>query len=336
MCVEKKAKRAADIYFDNDFPKLYEKIEGGRTIKFSFKCEYGSIRHNFLSRPIPELINGIQYFDAITAYGYGGPIIESLIDEGEKPKLLGAFEKAFSVYCEKNNIVSEFVRFHPIFGNGKDFAEVYNTEHDRNTVATNLKDYPDFLNEEYSKGCRKNIRQALNKGVTVEIIEKPESLDEFKEIYYSTMDRNNASEYYYFQEGYFEKCLNLYRDSILLVKALYEGKVIAAGFYFVWDKMVHIHLSGTLSEYLFLSPAYILRYGVTDWAQKNGYELIHHGGGRSNSEEDSLFKFKKQFGKNTEYPFYIGKKIWNKPVYDELCRITNTGETGFFPAYRKR
>src|SRR5699024_5842406 len=107
--------------------------------------------------------------------------------------------------------------------------------------------------EEFSKSARKNVRRSLREGVSYEIIENPDSIDEFLEIYYSTMDRNEADDYYYFGEEYFKKCLELFPENILIVKALYEEKTIAMGFYFIYDKYIHTHLSGTLSEYLNLS-----------------------------------------------------------------------------------
>src|SRR5699024_11094695 len=126
---------------------------------------------------------------------------------------------------------------------------------------------------------------------------KPSDVSKFKKFYYSTMDRNNATEYYYFNDEYFNACVELFKDNLLLVESVYEGKTIAMGFYFIYDDIIHIHLSGTLSEYLNLSPACILRYGVTEWGKENGYKIIHHGGGRTNDPDDSLYKFKKQFGK---------------------------------------
>lgn len=107
------------------------------------------------------------------------------------------------------------------------------------------------------------------------------------------------------------------------------------GFYFVYNDIIHIHLSGTLSEYLYLSPAYILRYAITNWGKENNYKLIHHGGGRSDSSEDGLYQFKKRFSKNTEFEFYVGKKIWNEEIYNELCKKSGN-EIEFFPGYRKK
>src|SRR5699024_2011904 len=141
------------------------------------------------------------------------------------------------------------------------------------------------------------------------VIEKPTDVSKFKQFYYSTMDRNSASNYYYFNDSYFNKCLEYFRDNLLLVESIYQGQTIAMGFYFIYENIIHIHLSGTLSEYLHLSPAYILRYGVTEWGKENGYSLIHHGGGRTNDVKDSLYTFKKQFGNNTDFKFHIGKKI---------------------------
>lgn len=109
-----------------------------------------------------------------------------------------------------------------------------------------------------------------------------------------------------------------------------------AGIYFAFKDIIHIHLSGTLSEYLFLSPAYILRYAVTLFGIENGYKLIHHGGGRTNSIDDSLYLFKKNFALKYDTDFYVGRKIWNKDIYNKLCEIKNVDKNEeYFPAYRK-
>ena len=114
-------------------------------------------------------------------------------------------------------------------------------------------------------------------------------------------------------------------------------KVIAAGMYFLYDKIIHVHLSGTKSEYLYLSPAYVLRYALALWGKEHGYEVIHHGGGRSNAEDDSLYLFKKQFASRTKFDFYVGRKIWMPDKYMDIC-INNgiSTENAYFPAYRAK
>jgi len=47
--------------------------------------------------------------------------------------------------------------------------------------------------------------------------------------------------------------------------------------------------------------------------------------------------YKKKFGKNTNFDFYIGKKIWNKKLYDQFVMMSGNEETkneDFFPLYR--
>jgi len=324
-----------DIYFDPNYGKLYEKAENGKAVCWSYDGPEGYVSHQFIQREIPITISGGPWFDIVTPYGYGGPVVESVTEGYSRDELVHAFQQEFSAYCATNRIVSEFVRFHPLVNNAKDFAGIYRGECIRHTLGTNLKDYDDPVGVEFSKGCRKNIRQAIRKGVSWRVTPHPEQIDVFKEIYYSTMERNGASDYYYFDDEYFEHCLAWFRDNLLFVEAIFEGKTIAAGLYFVFDKIIHIHLSGTRSEYLHLSPAYILRYAVAMWGKENGYYVIHHGGGRSNARDESLFLFKKQFAQNTEFEFWVGRKIWNTDIYGILCEACGADRNSpFFPAYR--
>ena len=113
----------------------------------------------------------------------------------EAKELVHGFVTSFQKYCEENNVLNEFIRFHPIFKNDQYFREHYTVEHIRNTIGTNLRDYCDPVQSEFSKSCRRNIRNALKRGITFEVVEKPQSLSDFKRIYYSTMKRNEAEEY---------------------------------------------------------------------------------------------------------------------------------------------
>lgn len=236
-------------------------------------------------------------------------------------------------YVIEHNIVSEFVRFHPVVGNALDFQKIYEVEWDRHTVATDLLHYS--LEEEFGKSAKKNIQRALKAGIEYEVIENPTDVSEFIEIYHSTMDRNQAEEYYYFGEEYFSNCLSQFREHIIYIKVIFQGKVIAAGFYFYYGNILQAHLSGTLSEYLSLSPAYVVKYATADWDRSHGIHYIHYGGGTDCSEENSLYQFKKKFGKHTKFDFYVGKKVWNEAVYMELCKRKGVRmDTGFFPAYR--
>ncbi|MFD1861984.1 GNAT family N-acetyltransferase [Planococcus chinensis] len=323
-----------DLYFEENYGKLYEAMEGGETVVFDFSHHAGRIRHLFIKREIPYPLQGGPFYDLVTPYGYGGPLI-LYVEAGRKSELVAEFEQAFQSYCKENKVVSEFVRFHPLVENAQDFTACYEVTFYRHTIITNLAAHEDPIQQEYSSSCRRDIRHALKAGMEYRIIEKPESLALFKTLYYSTMQRNEASRYYYFDDAYFSKCLELFKENLVLVEVWYEGQVIGMSLNFTSGKILHAHLTGTLKEFHHLFPALILQYGLAVWGKANGFELVHHGGGRTNLPDDTLYLFKKKFGRQAEGEFFVGKKIWNADVYGALCEATGKrGDQAFFPAYR--
>lgn len=322
-----------DIYFEPDYARLYE-TEDARAEEYRFENEYGVITNLYLKRKIPAALSGDDtYYDIITPYGYGGPVIHSCTD---KEKLIDAYMADFSHYTEKAHIVDEFVRFHPLIGNGKDFQKAYGAVFDRKTVGTNLT-YDDVIGTEFSKHKRKDIRNLLkNPEIRYEVDEQPETLKDFTEVYYSTMDRDRAEDFYYFDDRYFDQMLRSFSGHITTGKVFLGEKLIAMGIYFRYGRYLHAHLSGTISEYLDYSPAYILKYALALYGHEKGYEVIHYGGGSSRAPDNGLYLFKKDFGKNTEFDFYIAKKIWNEEQYGRICEAAGADvKSPFFPAYRE-
>ena len=321
-----------DIYFEPNYAKLYETGDI-KAVEYVFECEYGLITNLFMKRIISvDLPDGIQYYDIITPYGYGGPVIHYTTD---RDKLISAYMEDFFHYTVRENIVSEFVRFHPLLENGIDFKDAYNAIYDRKTVGTNLT-YDDVIGTEFSKHKRKDIKKILkNPDIHYEVDEHPETLDDFVEIYYSTMERDSADDYYFFKRDYFQNMLNGLREHIIVGKVYLRDKLIAMGIYFRYGKYLHAHLSGTLTDFLEYSPAYILKYALAIYGHENGYKIIHYGGGSSRAEDNGLYKFKKDFGKNTQFDFYIAKVIWNRDAYLQICKKAGVDiKTDFFPAYR--
>ena len=252
----------------------------------------------------------------------------------DKTSLVRSFEKAFSEYCEDHHIVSEFVRFHPIANNADDFTTMYDIHLHNKTVGTNLRDFEDPFAEEFSKSTRKTVRRALKEGLRYSIDKGLDSIEDFKAIYYETMNRNEASEGYYFPESYFSNLQNHLSDSLLTCRVLHNDKTIAMSLCLYSEDVLHVHLSGTLDDYLYLSPSYILRYAYVGWGKENRIHLIHHGGGTTGAPDDSLYLFKKKFGQHTEFSYYIGKKIWDNDRYSQLIDREMPLQNDFFPLYR--
>ena len=323
-----------DIYFEPSYAKIYT-FNQEEVHEFIHKNEYGLISNLFIKRKIEVILpDGNNYFDIVTPYGYGGPFIHYFTD---KEKLITSYMETFEEYALNNNIISEFVRFHPILGNGVDFEKSYNSIFERKTVGTNLT-FKDVITSEFSKHKRKEIKKILNNpDIHYEIDENPQDLTDFIKIYYSTMDRNGANKYYYFDNEYFQKLLRSLPKNLITCKVFHKNQLISMGIYFRYNKFLHAHLSGTLSEYLEFSPSYLLKYAMAIYGHEKGFDVIHYGGGSSPSPENGLYKFKKDFGNKTEFDFYIAKKIWNEKKYKEICELTHSDiNSAFFPAYRNQ
>ena len=327
--------RKLDIYFNLDYGDLCTFIESGKCLLFECKTENGIIKNMFIKRQVPWLVDGKVYYDIITPYGYGGPIV---CEANDIHALVNDYEKQFRKYCEENDIVSEFIRFHPIFRNWEPFYECYTVEYSRQTVGTNLKDFDDPVSSEFSKSARKELRKAVRNGVTCSIHKSPSDLSTFRKLYEETMDRNNASSMYYFPDNYYKLLTSTLKPYVLEIQAHLNGEIIASELYFTQGEYLHAHLLGSNEQLLNSGGGIMLEATAAKWGKENGYHFIHHGGGRTSAIEDPLFLYKKKFGKNTLFEFYTGKKIWNKRVYSKLREIREQMEMpineSYFPIYR--
>ena len=156
-----------DVYYLSGYVKAFQ-LHGDGT-PLLFYCEYGSVRginvvmkrdialdEHFTGR-LPEN----TYFDFSTPYGYGGWLIEN--PWGENIALLF---REYSEYCRCCNVVSEFVRFHPIVENYQYVKNFYNTVFLGETVAMDLSSKEVIFNN-LKKENRKKIRKAEHLGVQV-------------------------------------------------------------------------------------------------------------------------------------------------------------------------
>ena len=212
------------------------------------------------------------------------------------------------------------------------------------------KDIEEIWKKEFKKNNRNAIRKSRKNGIEIFMCSADgsnynEVMNQFKQLYYSTMDKNNASNYYYFDKKYFSNFRRLLNCNHKLFYAVYNNKIIAASLVMFIDKYVHMHLSASNKEYIELSPNNPLDYEIIKWANYNGYKFVHHGGGTSSDQNDRLLKYKASFSKSTS-DFHLGYKIHNEKVYKELCSLNeninvngandiyNYGDKSYFPLYR--
>lgn len=268
------------------------------------------------------------WFDFVTPYGYGGWLIEG---DGDSTKLLYSYQS----WCQENNVVSEFVRYHPVLENHKNSELFYDVLALGCTIAMDLSN-PETIWNNFTSKNRNMVRKAQKSGIVIYNGRYPKIFERFREVYNLTMDKDDAEDYYYFKPDFYQSVMMELPHEAQVFYAELDGKVIATSIMLAANGRLNYHLSGALSEYKSLAPTNLLIYMAALWGCHNGCKTLHLGGGVGSSE-DSLYKFKKSFYRGKPCRFHIGKKMFMDEKYQELVRMRNQSEinnSGFFPKYR--
>ena len=320
-----------DTYYLSGYVKAFNIHGDGDPLLFYYNDGHNRGINVSMKRSIIEdshfkgVLDDDRYFDLATPYGYGGWLIE-----GNTVQLFKDYER----WCLKNNIVSEFVRFHPLIGNHEAVGEHYDVIPLGATVAMDLSS-PEVIWENIVSKNRNMIRKAIKNGVRVYNGRFPQIFQEFKEVYDSTMDKDEAEEYYYFDNKFYKSILEDLPENAQIFWAEKDGVVIAASIMLECNGFMNYHLSGSMREYSSLAPTNLLLYKAAIWGSTHGLKSLYLGGGVG-SGEDSLFKFKKAFYKGELHRFYIGRKVFDSDVYQELTMMRGDSieNVNYFPVYR--
>lgn len=325
-----------DIYYYSHHAKLYE-IHGDGTPTLIYYADetcrgihVGMLRDIAQNDTFKNVIEEDTYFDLTTPYGYGGFLIEGKLTESSMFRL----KQEYLRYCQQNNIVSEFVRFHPLLNNSNDTQSIFNVEEVGQTVTIDLSD-KELIWDNYDSSNRRNIRKAIKSGVKINWGVDPRLIDEFIPLYNSTMKRDKAKDYYYFDREYYDYLLENLGKNIMFFYATLKEEIIAMAIIYISNKNMHYHLSASKQKHNNLYPTNYLLHEVALWGNMHGFTSFHLGGGLG-ANDDNLLKFKQKFNKKSITTFSTGKKIYNKEIYNHLVKVRDLDNTGleFFPLYR--
>lgn len=321
----------ADIYFLEKYGQLYEEPNDSTLEVFTHRSRFGNVRNMFIKRKIPVQVDNLSYFDILTPYGYGGPVASNVVD---LKSLVSEYFEHFSEYCQKNSIVSEFVRFH--FFENSNIKDLFQGSVERigpHIIRDlSLPQYTDM-----SRSIKAGARKGLESGIEVVIDETGEHLDDFLKIYLSTMDHNDATGFYYFKRDFFERLNTSLIGKFVYIHAFIDGNMIASGLNLYGPEYAYAFLGGTHSEFYHHQPSMLIELKSIEYFKNLGLSYYVLGGGYTN--DDGIYRFKRKFARNGVYDYYVGNVIHNDFVYKKLVdsRKTEPGfdpNTKFFPAYR--
>jgi hypothetical protein len=307
------------LYKNKDYAAIVSAFENGGTSEiFEVKNENDRAFYSFIKRDISAEIFGVehgQYFDIITPFDYGGIYCSS-------PAILPIFFEKFSAWCKENSIVSEFIRFDP--------CEVF----DIKTISSyiEIKKINELIYIDltidfwqcYSKGRKSDIARV--KKEACDIYET--TIESFYPLYLDSMIRNKAHDYFYF---YKDALQNLVNEKFARVFAIAINERLMSSIIILDDNdRSYYFLGASQTDMINTDANTVLLHEVALRLKSEGRQKFFLGGGR-----EGVYNFKQRFSKKT-LPYYIGCKIHNKEVYDDLVRLAGRDENNFFPKYREK
>lgn len=205
------------------------------------------------------------------------------------------------------------------------------------TIAMDLAS-PEVIWENIISKNRNMIRKAEKFGVEIHHSSDPGLFSVFREIYDETMRSDDAEEYYFFDDEFYESIAKDLDGNYQIFYATYQETIISIAIIIFANGHMHYHLSGSIRDYRSLAPSNLLLYKAALWGYENGYKTFHLGGGVG-AGEDPLYRFKAAFNRNSDYRFAIGKLIIDDEAYHKLLQLRGFSEDeksriSYFPQYR--
>lgn len=329
-----------DVYYLSGYVKAFQVHGDGEPLLFYYHdaglrgvCVF--MKRDISMLPIyASLLTPREYFDLLTPYGYGGFIFEGDTSQ----KTFHVFQEAFVELLQREKIVSLFIRYHPQIENARYLPSLFSPVDVGKTIEMDIRS-PEVIWNNLTSKNRNMIRKAGKLGVSICHGKGLQLFAVFKKIYNSTMDKDNASAYYYFEDQFYLSINNDFASNHEIFYALYGGKIVAMSIMLYANQRMHYHLSGSFWEYRSLAASNLLLYEAACWGSQQGFKTFHLGGGLG-AKEDGLFRFKQAFSRSQGRVFSVGKCVVNADVYAKLVKMRETYDKNFdmnslfFPLYR--
>jgi Acetyltransferase (GNAT) domain len=323
-----------DFYHLPSYVRMTSKFECAAPIAFYAEAGQSSLLLPLLIRPIPEHLGFPKtWCDAVSPYGYPGPLINN-VDDPETVQLL---LRAFRRYALQNDIISVFIRLHPLLNETPEiFSELGEIVRHGETVCIDLRKRVDEIWRDLKHGHREGMRKLRRMRFTVEF-DSWDRMDDFIHAYQSTMERVSAADFYRFPKSYFHELRQAvgHQLHVCSVQAP-DDEFAAGGLFTLVNGIAQDHLAATNDKYVRLGPSKLMTYAQVIWLKSAGATVYHLGGGVS-SRADSLFYFKSGFSQ-LRCSFSTCSAVIDEGRYTQLVSAAS-GRIGpregyFFPAYR--
>ncbi|GAA4950856.1 GNAT family N-acetyltransferase [Actinoplanes utahensis] len=318
-----------DMYHVPDYVVLDARLYGGAPAAFHYERAGRRLLIPLILREIP----GTDLQDAISPYGYPGPVSDAAEEDAEFWRAAGA---ALVETLRAGGVVSAFIRMHPLLAAPapalRDFGALV---HHGETVSMDLTVSEDEMWKQTRSDHRNHINRAKRAGTEI-VFDDWDRLGEWVQVYHDNMRRVGATSYYFFTREHLAALHDAVGDRMHLVVACEDGEVVGGNTFFEYDGIATGYVSSTRRAPKRYADE-LLYDQVRRWCKSRGDQVFHLGGGKGGAN-DSLFSYKAGFSPR-RHPFHTWRVIADPAAYDRLVRDRRPEAdpadlTVTFPAYR--
>lgn len=295
-----------DVHYTTHYFRSALRLDPGEALMFYYADEVGSIAYPYIKRRIESEIP--NFFDITTPFGYGGPVVRAAENT---ETLVAAFRKAFSNYCQKECIIAEYIRFHPLFGNASFFKNHLKLMPLYETYTINLRAAAN--NTEGSESLTR-----VDKDIVIKKLGTVRHMFDFLVLYYSEIrKREEADSYYFFTEDYFEALVSNLGQVLHLFGAYHGSKLVSACYILAEGDTIYHHLNGAIGNEDQAETATSLFLKIAEWGTENNMAFFHLGGDFK-VESVQIIPIKRNLANMKPTMFYICEEIHDGAMFRKL------------------
>ena len=284
-----------------DFHHIYlQSLDSVRFVAIFLETNSSFLFYPFLLQVVP-FSDG--YFTATSCFGFSGPLFRGISSE------LGFLYSHLTNVLLDLHVVAEFIRLSPLPSalNSDSLSSLgYQVSLNRNLA---------FFDSQFGsfKSTCTMTRRATREGCIFKRISFKDK-SSFLDLYHHTMCINNAANFFFYDDSYFDYIFSSSTDFIPYFFGVYfENKLISSSLFLNSGSYSLYHL-GCSDRSVPGASDFMLR-NACDYLLNNGTSSINFTGGRSSNPDDSLLKFKMRFS-NHSLPFYIAFRSINKQPFE--------------------
>ena len=280
-----------DVCHMPEYHQAYSlRFEDARALMWCYRAGDESLCYPFLLSPVILRGRGNSrevtgYNDISGIYGYSGPLSTT-----DNSLFLGEAWQHFDSWAREQRVVSEFIRFSTYVGNQGWAHPAASVEYNRPVSLALLPDNAETFMAQLNGKTRNMIRKAARSGLQAREVDLDRGIAEFRELYDQTMGRNQATEFFMYDDAYYDLLSKLPAGELLLY-GVYQGQVmVAAAMGLVHQDMAFYHLGASTLEASRQGGGNLVLFEMASGLIERGVGYFSVGGGRTTAMDDPLFR----------------------------------------------